>query len=306
MKLNTMLLSGAMIMATALSCKGQSYEKTPGGLEYRYEHKGTGTYTGKPGDLAKMHITYKLSDSTFFNSHKMNNDQPVDQPLQKPGFSGDVFEGLMMMKDGDQMSFRLPVKTFFEAIKQPMPEWVKQDGYATWDVEMVSVRSKEQVEKEQKERAAKQNGVDDGIIQKYLKDNKITVKPMPKTPVKANPKVAYKDASGIYYIVHKTGTGVAIGNGKKVSVNYTGKLLDGTVFDSNEDPKFNHVQPIEFTVGQGQMIKGWDVMAAKMKIGDKVTAILPSSLAYGERAMPNSPIKANSVLLFDMTLLKAE
>jgi FKBP-type peptidyl-prolyl cis-trans isomerase len=47
-------------------------------------------------------------------------------------------------------------------------------------------------------------------------------------------------------------------------------------------------------------------MVSKMKVGDKVTAILPSSLAYGERAMPGSPIKENSVLLFDIDLLKAE
>ncbi|MNS24269.1 Outer membrane protein MIP precursor [compost metagenome] len=306
MKLNTLLFSCAIAMAATVSCKGQSYEKTASGLEYRYEHKGTGTYVSKPGDMAKMHITYKLSDSTFFDSHKMNNNQPVDQPLQKPTYSGDVFEGLLMMKDGDKMIFRLPAKTFFEAMKQPMPEWVKPEGYVTWDVEMVSVRSKEKVEQEQKERAAKQNTIDDGIIQKYLKDNKIVVKALPKTPVKANPKVAYKDASGIYYIVQKTGTALPIGNGKKVSVNYTGKLLDGTVFDSNEDPKFNHVQPIEFTVGQKQMILGWDIMVSKMKVGDKVTAILPSSLAYGERAMPGSPIKENSVLLFDIDLLKAE
>ena len=306
MKLNTLLFSGAIAMAATLSCKGQSYEKTPGGLEYHYEHKGAGTYVSKPGDIATMHIVYKLSDSTFFDSHKMNNNQPVDQPLQKPNFNGDVFEGLLMMKDGDKVNFRLPAKAFFDAMKQPMPEWVKSDGYVTWDVEMISVKSKEKVEQEQKDRAAKQNTVDDGIIQKYLKDNKITVKALPKTPVKANPKVAYKDASGIYYIVLANGTGTPIGNGKKVSVNYTGKLLDGTVFDSNEDPKFNHVQPIEFTVGQKQMISGWDIMVSKMKVGDKVTAILPSSLAYGERAMPGSPIKENSVLLFDINLLKAE
>ncbi|RQO32154.1 hypothetical protein DBR32_00640 [Taibaiella sp. KBW10] len=306
MKLNTLILGSTMLLGTAMSCKGQSYEKTISGLEYRYEHKGTGTYVSKPGDLAKMHIVYKLSDSTFFDSHKMNNDQPVDQPLQKPSFPGDVFEGLLMMKDGDKMTFRMPVKQYFESVKQPMPEWVKGDGYASWNVEMLSVKSKEVIDKENAAKAAKQNGIDEAVIVKYLKDNKIAIKALPKTAVTANPKVAYKDASGIYYIVQKTGTGAVIGNGKKASVNYTGKLMDGVVFDSNEDAQFNHMQPIEFTVGQGQMIKGWDIIVAKMKIGDKLTTILPSSLAYGERAMPGSPIKENSVLIFDMSLLKAE
>lgn len=306
MKLNTLILGSAMLLGTAMSCKGQSFEKTSSGLEYRYNQKGKGTHVSKPGDVAKMHIIYKLSDSTFFDSHKMNNDQPVEQPLQTPNFAGDVFEGLLMMKDGDKMTFRMPAKQYFEAIKQPMPEWVKPEGYASWDVEMVSVKSKEELEKENAVKAAKQNGIDDAIIVKYLKDNKITLKPLPKTAVTANPKVAYKDASGIYYIVLKTGTGEVIGNGKHASVNYTGKLMDGVVFDSNEDPKFNHVQPIDFNVGQGQMIKGWDMMVAKMKVGDKVTAILPSSLAYGNRAMPGSPIKENSVLIFDIDLLKAE
>lgn len=57
--------------------------------------------------------------------------------------------------------------------------------------------------------------------------------------------------------------------GDMVSMNYTGRLKNGTVFDSNVDPKFNHVQPFDFTLGAGQVIAGWDKGIVGMKVGEK-------------------------------------
>ncbi|OGI47075.1 hypothetical protein A2121_00300 [Candidatus Nomurabacteria bacterium GWB1_40_6] len=89
--------------------------------------------------------------------------------------------------------------------------------------------------------------------------------------------------------------------GDIVAMNYTGRLQDGTVFDSNVDPKFQHVEPFTFTLGAGQVIAGWDEGIVGMKVGEKKTLVIPPSKAYG----PNDygPIPGNSTLTFEVELL---
>lgn len=91
-------------------------------------------------------------------------------------------------------------------------------------------------------------------------------------------------------------------NGDTLVMNYTGKLTDGTVFDSNVDPKFHHVQPFEFTLGAGQVIKGWDEGLVGMKIGEKKTLTIPPEKGYGARGAGNS-IPPNATLIFDVELV---
>ena len=89
--------------------------------------------------------------------------------------------------------------------------------------------------------------------------------------------------------------------GDIVAMNYTGRLQDGTVFDSNVDPKFQHVEPFVFTLGAGQVIAGWDEGIVGMKVGEKKTLVIPPEKAYG----PNDygPIPGNSTLTFEVELL---
>lgn len=92
--------------------------------------------------------------------------------------------------------------------------------------------------------------------------------------------------------------------GDIVSMNYTGKLVDGTVFDSNIDPKFKHVQPFTFTLGVGQVIAGWDEGIVGMKVGEKKTMTIPAEKAYGARGQ--GPIPPNSTLMFDVELVSVK
>lgn len=90
--------------------------------------------------------------------------------------------------------------------------------------------------------------------------------------------------------------------GDVISVNYTGKLADGTVFDSNVDPKFNHVQPFEFTLGAGQVIPGWDKGLVGMKVGEKKTLVIAPEDAYGATGA-GGVIPPNATLTFDVEVL---
>lgn len=91
-------------------------------------------------------------------------------------------------------------------------------------------------------------------------------------------------------------------SGDTVAMNYTGRLEDGTVFDSNVDPKFNHVEPFVFVLGTGQVIPGWDKGIVGMKVGEKKTLTISPVDAYGENGVPGV-IPPNSTLIFEVELL---
>ena len=115
-----------------------------------------------------------------------------------------------------------------------------------------------------------------------------------------------KLASGLRYVVLKEGRGGTVGKGDKVLVHYTGRLADGTVFDTSENGK-----PLKFNAGIGKVIKGWDEMLLLMRVGDEVEVIIPANLAYGERGVPNRDedgyiIPPGADLYFKMRLMKVD
>jgi peptidyl-prolyl cis-trans isomerase A (cyclophilin A) len=119
--------------------------------------------------------------------------------------------------------------------------------------------------------------------------------------VKKNYPNAVKTATGLYYVVEQQGNGAKAENGKKVSVHYTGRLADGTKFDSSYDRN----EPISFVLGQKQVIAGWDGGIALMTVGAKYKLIIPAELGYGARGA-GGVIPPNAMLVFDTELVKVE
>ncbi len=107
-----------------------------------------------------------------------------------------------------------------------------------------------------------------------------------------------KTASGLEYILIEPGKGNQPKAGQKVQVHYRGTLKDGTEFDSS----YNRGKPLSFTLGVGQVIKGWDEGIALLKPGGKAKLIIPPQLAYGARGVPPT-IPPNSTLVFDVELI---
>ncbi len=108
-------------------------------------------------------------------------------------------------------------------------------------------------------------------------------------------------ASGLQYIIYDEGTGAQPQPGDTVSVHYTGMLDDGTVFDSSR----TRGEPIQFVLGRGQVIAGWDEGIALLKEGGSARLIIPGDLAYGPAGYPGV-IPPNATLTFDVELVSVQ
>ena len=129
-------------------------------------------------------------------------------------------------------------------------------------------------------------------------------------PVVAGSATPGPAADSLIITDNKVGTGKEATVGTTVRVNYTGwlyrplaRLSHGKMFDSSRLPGR---EPLEFPLGGGKVIKGWDQGVAGMKVGGKRTLIIPSALAYGAKGSPDGGIPANSALIFDVELLSVE
>ena len=112
----------------------------------------------------------------------------------------------------------------------------------------------------------------------------------------------YPDAvgteSGLMYVPVQAGSGPAVTKGATVQVHYTGLFTNGKKFDSSRD----RGKPIKFVLGQGQVIKGWDIGIEGMKKGEARQLLIPYPLAYGERGYPGA-IPPKATLIFDVELV---
>lgn len=132
---------------------------------------------------------------------------------------------------------------------------------------------------------------------KAAEEEKLLSMPIEEVVAQKYPN-AQKTASGLYYIMETPGTGEQAVAGKTVSVHYTGVLTSGKKFDSSRD----RGQPIDFPLGQGAVIPGWDEGIALLKVGGKAKLIIPYQLAYGEQGYPGA-IPPKATLIFDVELM---
>jgi FKBP-type peptidyl-prolyl cis-trans isomerase FkpA len=254
------------------------------------------------GDDVMLRMIAICNNRFMYNSATVNKGKPGAFSISKAAFKGDIADALMLMTTGDSIICLVDAQSMFDYTKKKLPDYIKPGDRIQYNIRLVSIKPKAQIQKEReaefskfmKEQDAGNQPVnDDTALQTYFKIRNI--KPI-------------KTVSGLYYTIQKEGSGPRAIPGDTVVMNYRGNLLDGTKFDSNIDSAFLHVQPLSFVLGTGRVIKGWDEGISYLKAGSKAFFYIPSALAYGAQSRPASAanpkgIPANSVLIFEVELV---
>ncbi|MBK9290642.1 MAG: FKBP-type peptidyl-prolyl cis-trans isomerase [Bacteroidetes bacterium] len=269
-----------------LEANNISTQPLASGLYYIEKRKGSGK-APKPGDVMQVHFSISTIDGLPLYSTEGNRPMDIEfgEPFDTKGFD----EALTYLSKGTKASLIVPSHLAFDSTGRQglIPPYTT----LLYEVELVDFKTREQVEKEQEAERKRAEAANEKArkeekekLANYLRTNNITVAPK---------------ASGLYFIETEKGTGKAVESGKKVRVHYTLYNLSGKMIQSSKDSG----QPFEFTVGQGQVIKGWDEALTYMREGGKARLILPSDIAYG--GTDRGPdIPAFSTLVFDVEVLE--
>ncbi len=277
-------------------------------LKYAFIVNKPTTPNPQEGDQISLIMQSFCNNRIVYSTAIAFKGKPGVYGVAKPAFKGDLIEAINLMTPGDSIVCLVDADALFKGSKSKLPDFIKVGDKVQYFIKLVSIKSKDQVQKEQqaafmkqmKEQQAKQKAAEAKLM---MKDDLVL-----KTYFAKNHITPTKTASGLYYTIKEEGSGQKVNAGDSVSMNYTGTLLDGTKFDSNTDTAFKHTQPLLFELGKGKVIKGWDEGVALLKAGSKAVFYIPSSLAYGAQARPGNAanpkgIPANSILLFDVELL---
>ncbi len=287
--ISTLSLWGFVVFGQNLP---QGFLSSENKVIYKIEKSNSNGEQVKEGTLVFARYQVSFNDSVIYSNL---NQPPATQPSflvskQNNMFKGDLMDAMLLMKDKEEFIFAFPKDSMAKV--QPLPP--NLEGYIYYHIKIDSVCSYDDFIKIQQAKADSLKNIEQKQIQQYLqKDNN-----------------TWQEVEGIYYRELTHGKGEKAKNGDKVKIHYTGQLLSGQVFDTSlEDiAKENNLynpkrpyEPLEFQIGAGQMIPGFEIAAKQMNKGSKYIVLLPSNLAYGERDM--GVIAPYSPLIFTMELM---
>lgn len=286
------------------------FKTTTTGLHFQVISHGQGP-TPREGEMLLLHMCYKTrSGTTLFNT--ADQGFPMAVPYEKALLKkdGGFLEAISMLtKTGDHYRFRLNAQQLFGEhvghlcshyglhrdapifLHLQLKESMIEQTYKQWEVEKTAIHK----EKQQK-KMENQLKKDIQEITSYLAMHKI---------------IAHVTPNNLYYTIDSPGRGKKPQLGNRVKIHYTGKLLNGKVFDTSREEisKQHHIHnprktyaAIEFQLGVGQVIQGWEEGILHLHQGDKGRFFIPSNLAYGSRSLKGL-IPPNAILIFDVEVV---
>lgn len=296
----------ALAAATTMlfACNGgemAGFKTTDNGLYYKFEKQNKDGQQVQEGDVLVGEMTVRFDTMELFST----KGEATRIAQAAPSFNGGLYEGLIMMHVGDIATFAIEADSLAKYVQpNQMPQ-----GYEPgkgmkifYEINLQDIVTKEDLAAEQAnfmQEVQKRQAEEPEEIAAYVKENGITAKP---------------NADGVYIIVKKKGTGAKVATGKEVSVNYTGRLLDGTMFDTsvegdarsgeiyNKDRKY---EPMTYVVGRDRLIPGWEQGVMGQPAGTVLQLVIPSAQAYGPRGAGNM-IPPYSPLVFDIEIVSVK
>ena len=274
-----------LMLSFMMSCSNapKGYKTSSNGLYYHF-HENNGGEVPQIGDLVEVTLSCMVNDTTTII--------PVTQNIlmvSEPGFATDFMEGLAMMHKGDSASFIVNIDSTFKYLFR-VPELPAE--FNSTDVMRFEVKMNDFYPESEY-----MNKMIEGIKKNYPEETERAYAEMQQY-FALNGINATPTASGLYYVMTEEGNGEMPAKGDNVKVHYTGKLLNGKVFDSS----IERGEPIEVPIGMGYVIPGWDEGIMMMSKGEKGVLYIPYYLGYGDRgAGADIPPFAN--LIFEVELI---
>jgi FKBP-type peptidyl-prolyl cis-trans isomerase len=286
------ILLGGLIAAMAIfatSCN-DGFKKTDGGLLYKFYQQDKEARQVQVGDLIEAYVAVMVDTIVQYQSAE---PEVAFRVSEQTVFDGDINEGLALLHEGDSAVFKVSMDSIAKYSGSANTVGAK---YAIYSIKVTRILSESEYTAELAAEAERMKPVEDALINDYLKEHQLNVKPT---------------ESGLYFIPVRKGSGSLPAKGQMVKINYIGKMLDGRIFDGNweselkkagintEGGRFN---PMSITLGTGQVIPGFEEAISLMRTGSRATVVIPSSLAYG--AQGNQNIPPYSPLVFDLEIVK--
>lgn len=286
MKRTLFIIVIAAIGAYLVSCQEEGefpgFKQTESGLYYKFHHESGDTLMPEIGDFVEVDMIYATEDTVMFDSREL--PKTMQMPVVKSVHVGDIYEGMSMMHKGDSATFICNADSVLTKLFRfrSIPPELDSVDYIYFHLKIKEILSREEMDAKREADMKEFESEEVALRDAYLKENYPNAKPT---------------ESGLFFISEKKGSGKKPADGQKVKVHYTGKFLDGTTFDSSVD----RGQPFEFTLGQKQVISGWDEGIAMMRKGGKSILVIPSHIAYGPQGRGSIP--PFSTLVFEVELI---
>lgn len=260
------------------------YTKTAKGMYYKVVPTGSGPMITS-NHVVRFHIEQKINDSVIFSSFGKGLSVVSLKKVDNVDEQADIFK---KMRAGDSLVTLNLADDLLKNAELVLPDFIHAGDSLYQCIRIIDIFPSDQAYKAFKVKDnAKKLAADQQFIETYLKAEKITAK---KTPL------------GSYIQMLKPGAGVRAVKGSTVFVRYTGRTLNGALFDSNELP--GEAKPLlDFETGKGAMIAGFEEAALLLRKGGRCRIYIPSIHAYGE-AGSGDLIGPNEILVFEVELVK--
>jgi FKBP-type peptidyl-prolyl cis-trans isomerase len=290
-----------MMAGFSTSCKRgelKGFKQTQDGLNYKFHVKTKNPLAQENDIIVAEYWTYdeleayKKGESQYTNA---GSPEPILQVMEAQ-YPGDMMDAFKMVRKGDSVTFAFCLETMSK--HNPGMPMDPNNKYMIYTFKIHGVYTEEEFELKMMEDQIVGETEEAEKLEAYVTEKGITVKP---------------NDDGVYVIVRTKGNGAVAAKGKRAHVNYVGTLLDGTLFDTSIEkvaqehdawnPQRQYI-PLAYTVGVGEMIRGWDNAVEGMRVGTKATLIIPSNMAYG--AQGRGSILPFSTLIFDIDVVNVE
>ena len=296
-RIATLMVAGTMLLAACGQSDMKGYKQTDGGLYYRFEQQDKNAQQVQEGDVLVGEMTIRL-DSMVLRTNVGRTERLMPAI---PQYDGVLHEGIMMMHVGDRAIFAIAADSMakFMQPNQMPPMYEPGKGMKFfYEINLQDIVTRDEFAAEQanfQQEMEQARVAEPELIAAYVKDHGI----------KAQPK-----ANGLYVEIKKKGNGPTVAVGRQVTISYTGRLLDGTVFDSSNEADCTAAgrqwhEPLTYVVGEMNLIPGWEEGIMGQPQGSQLQLIIPSAMGYGPQGA-GQDIPPYSPLVFDIEIVSVK